>query len=149
MADVESALNAALRRGHEPEAVLAGLLAAYRSETYSGDKAKGVHRLIEKDRWASFVETSGTSAAAAPSPTFNAPQVRASIVRATDEDFAARYVDHYCRWVREGRRLEARTPAVAAALTGKLAEWAKRNSVTIAVAAANDPKPDLFARGAA
>lgn len=82
-------------------------------------------------------------------PTFNAPQVRASIVRATDEDFAARYVDHYCRWVAEGRRLEARTPAVAAALTSKLAEWAKRNDVTIAVAAANDPKPDLSARGAA
>lgn len=142
VADVETSLNAALRRGHRPEAVLAGLLAAYRSDTYAGDKAKGVHRLIEKDRWASFVETAPP--ASAPASTFDAPAVRASIVKATDEDFARRYVDHYCRWVSASRRLEAKTPAVVAALTGKLSAWATQNRVTIALMSANDTPP-LFA----
>lgn len=148
MADVESALNAALRRGHQPEAVLAGLLAAYRSETYSGDKAKGVHRLIEKDRWASFIETSAAPAAAAPSPTFDGPPaLRASIVAEKDEDFAVRWLDHYCRWREADRTLLARTPAVAATLNRELAAWLARVKVTVSVDAANDPKPDLFARG--
>jgi len=146
VADVESALNAALRRGHAPEAVLAGLLAAYRSDTYAGDKAKGVHRLIEKDRWASFTETA-SAPATGPAPTFNAPAVRASIVQATDEDFARSYVDHYCRWVPTGRRLEASKPAVVAILTGRLSAWAKAKDVTIALMSANDAKPDLFTEG--
>ena len=54
--DLERSLGAAMRRGHEPKAVLAGIRAAYASESYSGDMAKGVHRLIEADRWASFAE---------------------------------------------------------------------------------------------
>lgn len=72
-------------------------------------------------------------------PTFDAPPVRASIVQATDEDFARSYVDHYCRWVPEGRRLEATKPAVVAILTGKLSAWAKAKDVTIALMSANDP----------
>lgn len=147
-ADVEAALNSALRRGHAPEAVLSGLLAAYRSDTYAGDKAKGVHRLIEKDRWASFLEVSASTAAQPQRPTFNAPAVRASIVKATDEDFARRYVDHYCVWVPDGRRLEARTEVVQAALSAKLEAWATRNGVTIAVAAANDAKPHITGEAA-
>jgi uncharacterized protein YdaU (DUF1376 family) len=84
-----------------------------------------------------------------PAPsTFNAPQVRASIVHATDEDFARRWVDHYCRWDGGARRLEARTPAVAAALAKFLAGWAERNSVTITVAAANDGAQDKQERAA-
>lgn len=76
-------------------------------------------------------------------PTFNAPAVRASIVKATDEEFARSYVDHYCRWEPEGRRLEAKSPAVVAALTGKLSAWAAKNRVTIALMTANDA-PALF-----
>ena len=74
-------------------------------------------------------------------PTFNAPQVRASLVHASDEDFARRYVDHYCRWVPEGRRIEVRDPRVLPVLTGKLAAWATRNGVTIALMSANDSPP--------
>lgn len=55
-ADVETALTAALARGHALPDILAGLKAAYASGSYQGDKAKGVHRLIQNDRWASFVE---------------------------------------------------------------------------------------------
>ncbi|MDO1560406.1 hypothetical protein Q0812_13305 [Brevundimonas sp. 2R-24] len=55
-ADLDRALTAAMRRGHDPGRVLAGLRAAYASSSYQGDHAKGVHRLIEADRWASFVE---------------------------------------------------------------------------------------------
>lgn len=82
----------------------------------------------------------------APKSTFNDARVRASIVQATDEDFARSYVDPYCRWVPNGRRLEAAKPAVVAALTARLSAWAKAKEVTIAVTAANDtPAPTLFA----
>lgn len=54
--DLERSLTAAIRRGHDPADVRAGLKAAYASPTYAGDMAKGVHRLIEADRWQSFTE---------------------------------------------------------------------------------------------
>jgi uncharacterized protein YdaU (DUF1376 family) len=83
-----------------------------------------------------------------PAATFDAPAVRASMVKASDEDFVRRYVDHYCRWVPDGRRLEAQTPAIQAALTKQLGAWATRNTVTIALMSANDTPP-LFAEGEA
>lgn len=54
--DVEMALDAAKRRGHALSDIIAGLRAAYASKSYQGDTAKGVHRLIQNDRWASFIE---------------------------------------------------------------------------------------------
>jgi DNA-binding MarR family transcriptional regulator len=54
--DVLKALEAAMRRGHTPQAVEVGLLAAYASKTYAGDHAKGIHLLIQNDRWQSFVD---------------------------------------------------------------------------------------------
>lgn len=57
-ADLERALRAALSRGREPHEVLAGVRAYYASEQATkngGEFAKGVHRIIENDRWASFV----------------------------------------------------------------------------------------------
>lgn len=54
--DLERSLTAAMRRGHSPADVRAGIKAAYASPTYAGDMAKGVHRLIEADRWQSFTE---------------------------------------------------------------------------------------------
>ena len=53
--DLERALTAAMRRGHDPSRVLDGLRRAYASDSYAGERAKGVHRLIENDRWASFL----------------------------------------------------------------------------------------------
>lgn len=61
--DVEVAIEAAKRRGHDVSSVIAGLRAAYASGSYQGDKAKGVHRLIQNDRWASFVETAPAATA--------------------------------------------------------------------------------------
>jgi len=55
-ADLERSLTAAMRRGADPADVLVGIRAAYASTTYGGDMAKGVHRLIEGDRWRGFVE---------------------------------------------------------------------------------------------
>lgn len=73
-----------------------------------------------------------------PAATFNDPNVRASIVKATDEDFARRFLDPYCRWVPKGRRLEAKAPTVLAMLEQKLSAWATRNTVTIALMSDND-----------
>lgn len=90
--DLERALTAAMRRGHSPDAVLAGIKAAYASATYSGEHAKGVHRLIEADRWQTFVEAEAAPAASGarwPGP----PQVREAVVRKAGEDFAKAYLD--------------------------------------------------------
>jgi hypothetical protein len=90
--DLERALTAAMRRGHDPAAVTRGLELAYASPTYSGDHAKGVHRLIEADRWQSFLEGEQPSASTLP-PWPGPAEIRAAIVRAKDEGFARSYLD--------------------------------------------------------
>lgn len=149
VADVEASLNAALRRGHEPEAVLAGLLAAYRSDTYAGDKAKGVHRLIDKDRWASFVEA-GAVGAPAPAAVFDGPpEIRVWAVEHLTEGYALAYVDP-ARWDAANRALIAANPFAEGKLKRDLAPICERWKFTVRLGAANDtPKPDLFAEGAA
>ena len=152
VADVEASLNAALRRGHEPEAVLAGLLAAYRSDTYAGDKAKGVHRLIEKDRWASFVEI-GTGAIAtspAAAPIYDGPpEIRAWAAEHHGEPYARSYVDP-ARWDGANRTLLAGNPFAEGKLKRDLDPICARWKFSVRLGAANDtPKPDLFAEGAA
>lgn len=134
-----------------PEVERAGLVTAVGrfapnvAETCGGKGAPDMAVWLKAGKHLNWQAESASTAPAAP--TFHAPQVRASIVHATDEDFAVRYLDHYCRWDGETRRIEAVKPAIAAALTGRLNGWAERNRVTIAVMAANDPKPDLFAEG--
>lgn len=54
--ELMKALSAAMMRGHSPESVKAGLDAAYASKTYAEDRAKGVHLLVQNDRWESWVE---------------------------------------------------------------------------------------------
>lgn len=54
--DLERALISAMRRGYDPERIKGCLVAAYASSSFSGEHAKGVHRLIENDRWLSFTE---------------------------------------------------------------------------------------------
>ncbi|CAN7170505.1 DUF1376 domain-containing protein [Brevundimonas sp. LjRoot202] len=151
--DVQRALGGALKRGGMPSEIEAAVRAFYAlpaSTKDGGQFANGAAVILNRDRWKEFTPAAGQAPAGQePVATFNAPQVRASLVKATDEDFVVRYVDHYCRWVPDGRRLEAKTPGIAAALSGKLNGWAERNNVTITVAAANDQKPDLFAKGAA
>ena len=142
--DVQRALGGALKRGGMPSAIWSAVQAYYAlpaSTKDGGQFAHGAAVVLNKDRWTEFLAPAaeaGHGNSTGPAPTFNAPPVRASIVHATDEDFARRWVDHYCRWEPEARRLEARTPAVAAALSKSLAGWAERHSVTIAVASAND-----------
>lgn len=62
--DVARALLAAVRRGRQPATVLAGLKAYFASPMATKDEGafvKGVHRMIENDRWEAFVETSATA----------------------------------------------------------------------------------------
>lgn len=93
----------------------------------------------------------GDDVGAAPaSLTFDGPpELRAAVVRETDEDFARRWLDSYCRWCPADRTLLARNGFVAATLTKQLAAWLERAKVRVEVEAANDQKPDLFAKGAA
>lgn len=56
--DVERALKAALRRGHSVDEVAEGVAAYYDSDAATkdgGEFAKGLHRLIENDRWQAMV----------------------------------------------------------------------------------------------
>jgi uncharacterized protein YdaU (DUF1376 family) len=60
-ADLERALTSAASRGHPPDAVKSGLEAYFRSAEATrndGEFVKGVHRMVERDRWQSFTETS-------------------------------------------------------------------------------------------
>ncbi|MFZ5667948.1 MAG: hypothetical protein ACOY4K_00490 [Pseudomonadota bacterium] len=50
---------AALRRGHAPATIKAGVLAYYATDDATkdgGQFAKGVHRIVEADRWQAFAE---------------------------------------------------------------------------------------------
>lgn len=70
-ADVLKAMQGAARRGHQPAEVIAGLRAYYASIEATkdgGEYAKGAHRMIEKDRWQGFAETSTPLEALAATP---------------------------------------------------------------------------------
>lgn len=63
--DIERALNAAIKRGHDPAAVLSGVQGYYASDHATKDGgafAKGAHRLIENDRWMEFTTDAPTGA---------------------------------------------------------------------------------------
>ncbi len=67
-ADVEKCLIAAARRGHDPAEILRGLAGYFASEQATKDGGafvKGVHRMIERDRWQVFAEASPPLLAAA------------------------------------------------------------------------------------
>lgn len=71
--DVERALIAAARRGHDPAEILRGLAGYFASEQATKDGGafvKGVHRMIERDRWQVFAEAPAPllDAAEAPKP---------------------------------------------------------------------------------
>lgn len=58
-ADIETGLKAAWKRGSDPELVVLGLEAYYRSPDATkddGQYAKGAHRMIQNDRWKAFVD---------------------------------------------------------------------------------------------
>lgn len=94
--DLTYALEAAVRRGGRIEDIRAALKAAYASRSYSGDHAKGIHRLVQNDRWQSFVEAS--PGPLLRTPTFPGPaEIRAAVVAAKDEDFAVAWLDR-CGW---------------------------------------------------
>lgn len=145
--------NAAAEWAKLPEDERAGLPAAIArfapnvAETCGGKGAPDMAVWLKAGKHLNWHDA-GSGESTGPAPTFNDARVRASIVQATDEDFARSYVDPYCRWVPNGRRLEAAKPAVVAALTARLFAWAKAKDVTIAVSAANDTPP-LFDEGAA
>lgn len=137
MADLKDALTAAANRGRDLSAIPPAIKAAYASKAYEDDNAKGVHRLVEKDRWMSFVED-----AAPPARSFTGPaELRASVVSERDESFALRWLDS-CGWRQADRTLLAPNVFVASNLTRDLAAWLVRTKVKVEVAAANDPKPN-------
>jgi uncharacterized protein YdaU (DUF1376 family) len=128
--DLERALVAAMRRGHDPSAVLAGLAAAYASATYSGDMAKGVHRLIEADRWQTFIEEPKR---ALPPAAWSGPwQLRAAVVDAAGEDVARGYVDPSV-WRAEDRALVVRNSFMAGKLRQEVGPVLDRLKVKIVV----------------
>ena len=128
--DLERALVAAMRRGHDPASVAAGVRAAYASTTYAGDHAKGVHRLIEADRWQTFVE----EAAPAPAPAaWSGPwQLRAAVVDVAGEDVARGYVDPSV-WRAEDRALVVRNAFMADRLRREAGPTLDRLKVNIVV----------------
>lgn len=142
--------NAATEWARLPADERAGLVAAITrftpnvAETCGGKGAPDMARWLKDGKHLGWQADSG----AVEASTFRGPpELRASIVRAKDEDFARRWLDHYCTWDPENRILMAKTPTVAATLTRELNGWAERTKVTIS-SPANDT-PAQPARGAA
>lgn len=87
---------------------------------------------------------SAAASGTASTATFDGPpDLRAAVVRERDEDFARRWLDHYCRWRPGDRTLLAANETVAAALKRDLAAWLTRAQVRVEVAAANTNAPLL------
>jgi len=129
--EVAVALLAAVGRGHDPARVLAGVKAAYASSVFEGQHAKGVHRLIEHDRWASFLDEPQAAEAVA---VFDGPaELRESVVAEQGEPFARAWIDS-CRWDRPSRTLIARNAFAKARLQRDLAGWLARCKVNVATA---------------
>lgn len=87
-ADLERALRAAVKRGHAPKTVEAGVRAYYASDQATKDGgayAKGVHRIVENDRWQAFIQTTAPVGTNSPKPDANA--VDETIQRAWMQDF--------------------------------------------------------------
>lgn len=153
-ANVETALESALKRGGMPSAIWSAIQAFYAlpaSTKDGGQFANGAAVVLNKDRWREYLPSGGAGPANSTGPAVfdGPPELRAALVRETDEDFAQRWLDSYCRWRPADRTLLARNRFVAATLTKQLAAWLERAKVRVEVEAANDQKPDLFADGAA
>jgi|GEM_PF-2128284 len=95
--ELETALRAAKRRGHDPAKILAGVKAAYASTTYAGEHAKGVHRLVESDRWASFLDDPTKPAPAEQPPWNGPPEVLADLRSYMGPDRADGYL-RFAKW---------------------------------------------------
>lgn len=129
------ALLAAVGRGHDPARVLAGVKAAYASTVFEGQHAKGVHRLIEHDRWASFLDEPAASAAPA---VFDGPvPLRVEVVKRMGEAFAKAWIDP-CRWDDASRTLFARNGFAQARLQRDLGPWFAHCNVRVEAAPSND-----------
>lgn len=133
--EVAVALLAAVGRGHDPARVLAGVKAAYASTVFEGQHAKGVHRLIEHDRWASFLDE--PTATAAPAVFDGPPQLRAEVVTRMGEAFARAWIDP-CRWDDASRTLFARNGFAQARLQRDLGPWFAHCKVRVEAAPSND-----------
>jgi hypothetical protein len=134
--------RAALKRETGP--VLAAAMARYVSADEDAKRTggPGFHSWLKDGRYEHWTAT--TSAGASTTATFDGPpDLRAAVVRERDEDFARRWLDHYCRWRPSDRTLLAANETVAAALKRDLAEWLKRAQVRVEVAAANTNAPLL------
>lgn len=133
--EVAVALLAAVGRGHDPARVLAGVKAAYASTVFEGQHAKGVHRLIEHDRWASFLDDPAPAAAPA---VFDGPELlRAEVVTRMGEAFARAWIDP-CRWDDASRTLFARNGFAQARLQRDLGPWFAHCKVRVEAAPSND-----------
>lgn len=151
LADVQRALSGALKRGGMPSAIWSAVQAFYAlpaSTKDGGQFANGAAVVLNKDRWREYLPSGGAGPANPTGPAVfdGPPELRAAVVRETDEDFARRWLDSYCRWHPADRTLVARNGFVAATLTKQLAAWLERARVRVEVDAANDPKPNLFAK---
>lgn len=144
--DVQRALGGALKRGGMPSDICRAVQAFYAlpaSTKGGGQFANGAAVVLNKDRWKEYLAPAGQpSATIAPAAIFDGPpDLRAAVVREKDEDYARRWIDHYCRWRREDRTLLAVNATVAATLTRDLAGWLARAQVRVEVDAANMNAP--------
>ena len=94
---------------------------------------------FQKLREGSYGPVPSAAATAQPAATFDGPpDLRAAVVREKDEDYARRWLDHYCRWRQADRTLLARSEVVASTLRRDLGGYLRDRKINVEVAPAND-----------
>lgn len=91
---------------------------------------------LNEGRWedGEIAPTGGNPNAVPPAAVFDGPPgLRAAIVREIDEDYACRWLDHYCRWRAEDHTLVARNSTIADRLRRDLSTWLISAKVRIEV----------------
>jgi uncharacterized protein YdaU (DUF1376 family) len=151
--DVQRALGGALKRGGMPSAIWSAVRAFYAlpaSTKDGGQFANGAAVVLNKDRWKEYLPDGASAAPIADvTPVYDGPpDIRAWVATHHGEPYARSYVDP-ARWDATNRALLAANPFAVSKLARDLADITARWKFSVTLATANDPKPDLFAQGAA
>lgn len=139
----------ALKRETGP--ALAAAMTRYVAEDEDAKRTggPGFHTWLTDGRfehWTGSTTTSGSPTAAWSGP----PALRATIVTALGEEFAAKWIDPYCSWSPMDRTLLVANAYAAKQISQELgAGWFTRNNAHIAIAPANGNDAPLLAHGAA
>jgi hypothetical protein len=129
--DVKRALDAAIKRGGDPEDILArcrGYYALPASKKNGGEFAMGAERLLQADRWREFEPIA--AAKVVKLDPFPDPEIRNAVITAKGEAWAASWLDP-CSWEPERRVIVPRNGLAAQKLRSEVMRVLQARQATI------------------